>query len=387
MTGPISARMILRDPSVDAAVFETARGGMLRSGLGYSECDVACCLNVSADHLGLRGVETLEDLAEVKRVPIEIATNTAVLNADDTLCLKMADYSEAEHLCYVTMNPGHALVKEHVRAGGRAVVLEEGFNGHMIAIYDAGNHIPLLWTHLIPATLEGRALHNVQNAMFAAALAFALDINLENIRHGLRTFDTTFFQAPGRMNIFDEHPFKVILDYAHNPAAVKTMCDVIDRFDVEGRKILVLSAPGDRRDQDIEAIGRLAAGHFDHYICRSDDNPRGRKPDDVPRMLRAALVDEGVSEEQIDLVVEEERAVLAALQLAQAGDLVLVFADAIKRCWKQIIYFEAGETVKPAAATTGAPGVPVEFTDFELEEDLELIRDDRGVRIAREAGD
>ena len=387
MTGPISSRMILRDPSVDAAVFETARGGMLRSGLGYSECDVAACLNVSADHLGLRGVETLEDLAEVKRVPIEVARNTAVLNADDTLCLKMADYSEAEHLCYVTMNPRHSLVKEHVRAGGRAVVLEEGFNGHMIAIYDAGNHIPLLWTHLIPATLEGRALHNVQNAMFAAALAFALDINLENIRHGLRTFDTTFFQAPGRMNIFDEHPFKVILDYAHNPAAVKTMCDVIDRIEVEGRKILVLSAPGDRRDQDIEAIGEIAAGHFDYYICRSDDNPRGRAPDEVPRMLETALLAQGVKHDQIEVVVEEELAVSAALRRAEPGDLVLIFADAIKRCWKQIIYFDTGEKQKDRSAPPSTQARPVELDDFEMAEDLELIRDDRGVRIAREAGD
>ena len=185
MTGPVSAKMILRDPSVDAAVLETARGGMLRSGLGFSYCDVAACLNVSSDHLGLRGINTLEDLAVVKRVPIEVAKNTAVLNADDALCLKMADYTEAEHLCYITMNPGHTLVKEHIRSGGRAVVLEQGFKGHMITIYDNGNHIPLLWTHLIPATLEGRALHNVQNAMFAGALAYSLGINLENIRHGL----------------------------------------------------------------------------------------------------------------------------------------------------------------------------------------------------------
>lgn len=387
MTGPISARMILRDPTVDAAVFETARGGMLRSGLGYSECDVAACLNVSADHLGLRGIETLEDLAEVKRVPIEVAKNTAVLNADDTLCLKMADYSEAEHLCYVTMNPGHTLVKEHVRAGGRAVVLEEGFNGHMIAIYDAGNHIPLLWTHLIPATLEGRALHNVQNAMFAAALAFALEINLENIRHGLRTFDTTFFQAPGRMNIFDEHPFKVILDYAHNPAAVKTMCDVIDRIEAEGRKILVLSAPGDRRDEDIEAIGRIAAGHFDHYICRSDDNPRGRAPDEVPRMLQTALLAEGMNQDQIEVIAEEERAVSAALARAEPGDLVLIFADAIKRCWKQIIYFDSGDNIKDRSAPVSPQARPLELGDFEMDQELELIRDARGVRIAREAGD
>jgi cyanophycin synthetase len=281
MTGPVSARMILRDPSVDAAVMEVARGGMLRGGLGFQTCNVAACLNVSADHLGLKGIDTLEQLAEVKRVPVEIAKDAAVLNADDNLCLQMADYTEAQTLCYVTMNPGHPLVKQHIRAGGQAFVLEEGMNGHMITIYDNEAHTPLLWTHLIPATIEGRAMHNVQNAMFAAALAYNMGKSIEDIRHGLRTFDSTFFQAPGRMNIYDEHPFKVILDYAHNPAAVTAMCNLVDRFEPDGRRILVLAAPGDRRDEDIREIAAIAAGHFDHFICRCDDNRRGRGPDEA----------------------------------------------------------------------------------------------------------
>ncbi|MGH8033866.1 MAG: cyanophycin synthetase, partial [Lysobacterales bacterium] len=188
MTGPSSAHIVLRDPSVDIAVMETARGGLLRSGLGYRRCDVAACLNVAADHLGLQGIDTLEQLAEVKRIVIEVARNTAVLNADDVLCLRMADYTEAEHVCYVTLNPLHALVKEHIRAGGRAVVLEQGMNGDMITLYDNGTHFQLLWTHLIPATMDGKAMHNVQNAMFAAALAYSLGKSLDDIRHGLRTF-------------------------------------------------------------------------------------------------------------------------------------------------------------------------------------------------------
>src|SRR6185295_16506528 len=155
MTGPIAVRMILRDPSVDVAVLETARGGLLRSGMGYRKCNVGCVLNVQSDHLGLKGIDTLEELSEVKRIVVEVAKDTAVLNADDTLCLKMADYTKAAHLCYVTMSQSHALVKEHIRSGGRAVVLEQGINGHMITIYDRGAHMPLLWTHLIPATLDG----------------------------------------------------------------------------------------------------------------------------------------------------------------------------------------------------------------------------------------
>lgn len=387
MTGPVAAQMILRDPSVDAAVMETARGGMLRSGLGFQSCNVAACLNVTADHLGLRGINTVEQLAEVKRVPIEIATDAAVLNADDPLCLQMADYTDAERLCYVTMNPAHALVKQHIRAGGQAFVLEQGMNGHLIAIYDNEVHTPLVWTHLIPATIEGRALHNVQNAMFAAALAYNMDISLEDIRHGLRTFDSTFFQVPGRMNIYDEHPFRVILDYAHNPAAISVMCDLVDRFDVEGRKTIVLSAPGDRRDQDIREIAEIASSHFDHFICRCDDNRRGRGDDEVAVMLKNKLLEQGISADQIEVIPSEQEATARSLETASAGDLILVLGDNIKRTWKQIIYFNSGAHAEESGKkTTPAMELP-DTGGFQLEAGLELISDERGVRIARDEGD
>jgi cyanophycin synthetase len=387
MTGPVSAKMILRDPSVDAAVMETARGGMLRGGLGFQSCNVAACLNVAADHLGLKGIDTLEQLAEIKRVPIEIATDAAVLNADDPNCLQMADYTDAETLSYVTMNPGHPLVKQHIRAGGQAFVLEEGMNGHMITIYDSESHIPLLWTHLIPATIEGRAIHNVQNAMFAAALAYNMNIGLEDIRHGLRTFDATFFQTPGRMNIYDEHPFKVILDYAHNPAAVQAMCKLVDRFEPEGKRIIALSAPGDRRDEDIRDIAAIAAGHFDHFVCRCDDNRRGRGEEEVAVMLKNKLLEEGVSADQIEVVADEQEATARALEIAEPGDLVLLLADAIKRTWKQIIYFNSGAKVEDVPKRSSVNIELPDTEDFNFHEDLEIISDERGVRIARDAGD
>ena len=338
MTGPVAARMILRDPSVDAAVLETARGGLLRRGMGYEMCDVGAVLNISADHLGQRGVDTVEQLAEVKRIVVEVAKDTAVLNADDELCLKMADHTKAVHVCYVTMQPTHALVREHIRADCRAVVLEQGINGQMITIYDNGAHIPLLWAHLIPATLEGRAAHNVQNAMFAAAMAYSQGQKLEDIRHGLRTFDTSFFQAPGRMNIFDEHPFQVILDYAHNPAAVTAMCNVVRNLEVAGRRLCVAAVPGDRRDEDIAEVGRILAGNFDRYICRRDDNPRGREPAEVPELLYDALVANGVDAERITVIPDEQKSVAAALEMSEADDLLLIFGDNVSRCWKQIIY-------------------------------------------------
>jgi cyanophycin synthetase len=389
MTGPTAAQIVLRDPSVDIAVMETARGGILRSGLGYPSSNVSACLNISADHLGLKGVETLEDLAEVKRVVVEVAKDAAVLNADDVHCLQMADHCTAQRLCYVTMNRNHPLVREHIKAGGTALVLEQGINGNMITLYDENGHnIPLLWAHLIPATLEGRALHNVQNAMFAAALAYHMRIDLENIRQGLRTFDSTFFQSPGRLNVYDKHPFKVILDYAHNPAAVKMVCDVVDRYDISGRKIGVLTMPGDRRDEDILEVARIAAGHFDHYICRRDDNPRGRDPDEVPNLLRKGLIEAGVAPEQIELIESEEAANLAALEMARGGDLLLILADNVTRSWKQIIYFQPGEDIGVGGSDRPLVEVPEEFLgQFSFDEDLELIRDERGVRIARDSED
>jgi cyanophycin synthetase len=223
--------------------------------------------------------------------------------------------------------------------------------------------------------------------MFAAALAYNMGIGLEDIRHGLRTFDTTFFQAPGRMNLYNEHPFKVMLDYAHNPAAVKAICDVVDRFDVVGRRIVVLAAPGDRRDQDIRAIAAIAAGRFDHYICRRDDNPRGRGPDEVPVMLKDRLLEDGVSADVIEVIPDEQEATQRALEMAAPGDLLLVLGDNVKRTWKQIIYFNSGahgEEVKSKAPI--ALELP-ETGDFTFDADIELISDERGVRIAREEAD
>ena len=381
MTGPASAQMVLRDPSVDFAVMETARGGLVRSGLGYQRCDVSACLNVASDHLGMGGINTLEELAVVKRVVVETATDTVVLNADDMHCLRMADFCHATHICYVTMNSDHPLVKEHIRAGGRAVVLEKAMNGDMITIYAKGLHMPVLWSHLIPATLEGKALYNVQNAMFACAMAYAFGLDLDNIRHGLRTFDSSFFQAPGRTNVYDEHPFKVILDYGHNPAAIAAMGDLVDRLDVHGRRIAVAAMPGDRRDEDIVDVAKALAGHFDHYFLKPDDDRRGRGEMEVPNMLRDVLLQHGVSDSQITLVGSEVEAIDRGLETAQPGDLLVVFADELARSWKQIIYFKKAEREAAAVAPT-KPERTVGFEELLAGGDT-LIRDERGVRLAR----
>ncbi len=383
MTGPTSAQIVLRDPMVDFAVMETARGGLVRSGLGYQRSNVAACLNVSADHLGLGGINTVEELAVVKRVVVESATDTAVLNADDINCLKMADYADAGTIFYVTTNPTNSLVKEHIQAGGKAIVLEKGMNGEMLTIYDNGLHIPVLWSHLIPATLEGKAVFNVQNAMFAAAMAYSFGVDLDNIRHGLRTFDTSYFQAPGRMNVYDEHPFKVILDYGHNPAALQAVAALASQMEVTGRRICVVSMPGDRRDEDVADAGAALAGHFDQFICKADDRRRGRGHDEIPQLLRRALIDAGTGEEMISIIPDEVEAVNTALEMAVPGDLVVIFGDDTTRCWKQIIYFNSDGEETVAEATV-APVMSEPSFEEVIDSDQTLIRDERGVRLARE---
>ncbi len=390
MTGPVSARMVLSNPQIDLAVLETARGGLLRAGMGVRNVNVGAVLNVQSDHLGIKGIDTLEQLAELKRIVVEVAEDCAVLNADDPHVVRMSGYTDAKVICYVTLNPSHGLVREHIRAGGRACALEAGVNGHMIALYDKGSHIPLLWTHLIPATLEGRALHNVQNAMFAAAIGYSMGIKLDAIRQGLRTFDTTFFQAPGRMNVFNEHPFKVLFDYGHNAHAVGVMADLVQRLDVAGRRIVVLAGPGDRRDEDLVAIADAAAGRFDHYICRRDDGLRGRDGDEVPRIQSRALLAKGVDPSAISIIPDEQEALDTALRMGQPGDLILVFADALVRSWKQITKFRpegsaaVAESSKPVdiPLPTTAVGEAAVFAGMEG-----MVRDERGVRFAREAED
>lgn len=378
MTGPKAAAMVLRDPDVDCAVLETARGGILRAGLGWDWCDVGAVLNVSEDHMGLGGIDTLEQLAEVKRIVVEVAKDTAVLNADDPIVLGMADYTQARHICYVTLDANHPLVKEHIRLGHRALVLEHTDHGEMIAIFDKGQHIPLIRPQLIPATMEGKAAHNTQNAMFVAAMAYSLGKSLDDIRQGLRTFDMSFSQTPGRNNVYDEHGFRVVLDYGHNPAAIKAMTELVERMKPRGKRIVQIGAPGDRRNSDYETIAKIIAGHFDVYLCDRDDDTRGRGPDEVPKLMREYLLAAGVKESQIHVIPEEPKALDTMLKMAEPSDLLLIFGSDVTRCWKQIIYFKPAWSKDEAKAEAPAGKAP------KLEKLYpKLVSDERGVRLAR----
>ncbi len=354
MTGPWSSQLVLRDPTIDAAVLESARGGIVRSGLGWRTCNVGAVLNVAADHLGLGGIESVDDLAKVKQIIAEVAQDYVVLNADDERVAAMAAASPAEPI-WVTMDHKNERVREHVRAKGKAVVLEEGLNGRMIALYQGERQIPLLWARQIPATIEGRALHNIQNAMFAAAIVHGMGVGVDNIRQGLRTFSNDFFQAPGRLNFYNEHPFRVLLDYAHNAHGMEAVARTVRELAVHGRRIGVIAAPGDRRDEDIAALASAAAPAFDLILLREDDDLRNRQPGEVAAVLRRGLTGAGFPAERIvPQVFREEEAVTKALETACAGDLVVIFGDKLDRIWEQIVHFKPQpNAAKPAGVPQG----------------------------------
>jgi cyanophycin synthetase len=351
MTGPWASHLVLRDPTVDAAVLETARGGIVRSGLGWRKCNVGAVLNVASDHLGMGGVENLDELARVKQVIVEVARDFCVLNAEDERVVRMARHSPGKPI-YVTMDAKNARVRRHVREDrGTAVSLEDGLNGRVIVLYQGGDQIPLLLARQIPATIEGLAVHNVQNAMFAAAIAHGMGISLENIRQGLRTFTADFFQTPGRLNFYNEHPFRVLLDYAHNAHGMSSIARLIRELTVSGRRLGVLAAPGDRRDEDIRELAAAAAPAFDLFLLREDDNRRGRGPGEVGELLRAGLQAAGVPADRIAPgIYEEAQAVQHALETARAGDLVVIFGDDLAGDWDQIVGFGAAATGTPRAA-------------------------------------
>ncbi|MGZ8603649.1 MAG: cyanophycin synthetase [Actinomycetota bacterium] len=351
-SGPRSAQMVLQNPRVDFAVFETARGGILREGLGYGVNDVAVVLNVTGDHLGLRGIDTLEQLAAVKQVVVEAVPKTgwAVLNADDPLVLDMRRACSGSVILF-SMQDKHELIGRWVRRGRKAVVLERGPLGELMVIKEGRRTMPIAWVHTLPATFEGRARMMVQNAMAAAAAAHAAGAHLHDIRQGLRTFTTSIYQTPGRLNVFDLDGVRVVIDYAHNPAGLETLGDFVERLSHDaphgggGRtwaanlRVAVVATAGDRRDEDMRALGRIAAKYFDDVIIREDRAARGR-----PRGETAALIEEGVREAiatgsragNVEVVLDEMDAIRRAIDRSRPGDLVVLCVDYATEVYQEL---------------------------------------------------
>ncbi len=354
MSGPKSAQTVLQNPTVDTAVFEVARGGILREGLGYDRNDVAVVTNVTGDHLGLGGIDSIGQLANVKGVVVEAVprSGTAVLNADDSHVYRMGRHCSGRVVLFsMSMTKGedgYDRVDGHTGRGGAAFCLEASSEGELIVLKLGPRTMPVLYTHLIPATFGGRARMNVANALAAAAAAWSAGAHLHDIRQGLRTFTTSFFQAPGRLNLLDVGGVRVVIDYCHNVDGMRQLADFVNRMMEEpvtkagrigpsgaalrtGRAIGVLGIPGDRRDDDQREYGAVAATAFDEIIVREDKNLRGRAPGEtasnVIEGVRKARAAGHARAARADKVLEEMTAVRAALRRAIPGDLVVCCVD------------------------------------------------------------
>ncbi len=325
MSGPTSAQMVLKNPAIDFAVLETARGGILRSGLGFDRCNVAVVTNISSDHLGLKGINTLSELARVKEVvPQSVLPNGAsVLNADNPYTVEMERVARGE-IIYFSMDEENPVIRDHLRERGKAVVLRPTRHGEMITLIEHRRDTSLLLAEEIPATLEGRIRVNIQNALAAAAAAFALDVQLEYIRTALRTFTSNFFQTPGRFNLLEIDGRKVVLDYCHNVAGLESMADFVKRMDAD-RTIAMIAVPGDRSNDDITAFGRLAGATFDEIVIREDANPRGRARGEVAGMLHETISAQNGAKAEI--LLDEIESAREAISRADRNDLVILMAD------------------------------------------------------------
>jgi cyanophycin synthetase len=344
-SGPRSARMVLQNPRVDFAVMEVARGGILREGLGYDRNDVAVVTNVAPDHLGLKGIDTLEQLADVKAVVVEAVPRDgfAVLNADDRLVRKMRRRCSGGIVWFSLEPPGSKVrefIDDYCRRGGRAVVLEPTDRGDMIVIRHGRRSMQLAWTHLLPATFGGTARFNVANAMAAAGAAFAAGAGLHEIRQGLRTFTTSYYLSPGRMNLVSVHNVDVFVDYCHNAPGMRVLGDFVDRYADQktgqsdlGRisRIGMVSTAGDRRDDDMRELGAIAAHHFDVVVVREDERLRGRPAGETASLIaegaRAEMAREAVRCRQVEVVLKEADAVRHCMARANPGDVVVLCVD------------------------------------------------------------
>jgi cyanophycin synthetase len=330
-TGPKSARFILSDPTVNFAVLETARGGILREGLGFSQCDIGIVTNITSDHLGMKGIQSLEQLARVKSVVVENVTpeGYSILNAEDDLVFDMKKNVKSK-VALFSLDENNERIIEHCKAGGIAAVYESGY----ITIKKGDWKIRVEKVVNIPLTFSGRAIFMVQNVLSAVLAAFLRNVQLEAIRLALQTFTPSPAQTPGRMNLFHFKGFKVMLDYAHNPSGMMALGKFLEK--TEGfPKVGVIAGTGDRRDEDILNLGEVSATIFDEIIIREDAESRGRSA----KVIRDLLM-EGIRrvapDKKVDYVPNEQAAIAKAIKEARPGSFITITSDAIPESIRHI---------------------------------------------------
>lgn len=325
-TGPVSAQFVLKDPTVDFAVLECARGGILKSGLAFQSCDIAIVTNVSADHIGMGGIDNLEQMAKVKQVLPETVFphGFAILNADDDLVYEMRKGLDC-NVAFFSMDENNPRIKKHCADGGYAAVFENGF----VSIIKGTWKMRVSKVTDIPLTYKGKAIHNIMNTLPAILATYLYKtITIDDIKQSLQTFIPSAAQTPGRLNMFQLKKFQFLLDFAHNPAGVELLCDFVGKMDVT-KRVGIISGTGDRRDEDIIEIGKISGGCFDEIIIRMDKNLRGRTESEITGLLTKGIEQSKPTGAIIKVIPDEEEAIMYAYENAIPGSIAVLLADKV----------------------------------------------------------
>ncbi len=338
-TGPASAEFVLKDPTVNFAVLECARGGLLRAGLGFKKCDVGIVTNVAADHLGLKGIHTIEQLAKVKGVIPEtvLPDGYAILNADDHLVYEMRRTINC-NLALFSMDEENPRIKALQKLGGITAIYENGY----VTICRGTWKMRIMKAENIPLTYGGKATFMIQNILPAIIAANVRGISIEDMKMALETFIPSATQTPGRLNLFKFENFSILLDYAHNPAGMRALKNFTDNLDAT-IKVGIIAGVGDRREEDTNELGSIAAEMFDEIIIRQDKNLRGKSEEDLIKMLDAGIKMKDPNK-KTTIIPSEKEAITFAVKNAQKGALIICCSDVIPDALELVMKFKEQES-------------------------------------------
>jgi cyanophycin synthetase len=337
-TGPLSAEFVLRDPTVEFAVLECARGGILKAGLGFHNCDISIVTNVAADHLGLKDINTIEEMARVKSVVAEsvLPEGYCILNADDDLVFEMRKNIKA-NVALFSLDENNPRILRHCENGGIAAIVENGY----ITICKGTWKIRVDKVINIPLTFSGKAIFMIQNIFPAVLAGFLRGFKVEDIRLALETFIPSPTQTPGRMNMFQFKNFTVMVDYAHNPAGFQAIARFLDKIDSKP-KVGIIAGVGDRRDEDIIQLGSIASQMFDEVIIRQDKNLRGRSEKEIIDLMREGIHSEDANK-KIKVIPSEHEAIEYAIKNAKKGSFIVICSDVVPDALDQILKYKEEE--------------------------------------------